>query len=149
VSENETIQAFLGERKLAVAGASRSARKFGTIALKELRGKGYQVFAVNPHAKEVAGQPCYASLAELPETVGGVFIAVPRAECERVVRDAAACGIRRVWIQQGCDTPEALAACEEAGVAAVSKRCILMFAGAHGIHGIHRWLWGLLGKLPA
>ena len=148
MTKAEAIQDFLSQRKLAVAGASRSAMGFGAVVLKELRRKGYQVYAVNPRAAEVCGQPCYASLAALPEPVDGVFVAVPRAACESVVREAAAAGVHRVWIQQGCETPQALEFCAASGITVVAKECILMFAAPGGVHRFHRWVWGILGKLP-
>jgi predicted CoA-binding protein len=149
MEEKRIIEEFLAQPKLAVAGVSSHPYKFGNIAMKELRKKGYTVFPVNPRGQEVAGERCFDSLAALPEPVGGVFVAVPRAQCEKVVRDAAACGIRRVWLQQGCDTPEALRFCRSNGIDVVAGRCILMFADPHGLHGFHRWLWGAMGKLPA
>ena len=148
MTKAEAIRDFLSQRKLAVAGASRSALGFGAMALKQLRGQGYQVYAVNPRAAEVCGQPCYRGLAALPEPVDGVFVAVPRAACESVVREAAAAGIRRVWIQQGCDTPEALEFCAASGITVVAKECILMFVAPRGFHRFHRWVWGILGRLP-
>jgi predicted CoA-binding protein len=147
VTKAEAIRDFLSQRKLAVAGASRSAMGFGAMVLKALRSQGYRVYAVNPRAAEVCGQPCYANLAALPEPVDGVFVAVPRAACESVVREAAAAGIRRVWIQQGCESPEALAFCAASGITVVAKECILMFAAPRGFHRFHHWVWEILGKL--
>ncbi|MDE3168636.1 MAG: CoA-binding protein, partial [Acidobacteriota bacterium] len=39
---------------------------------KELKAKGYRVLPVNPAAESIGGEKCYASLAALPEKVGGV-----------------------------------------------------------------------------
>ncbi len=149
MSSKALIDDFLAQPALAVAGVSRNGRKFGNMALKGLREKGYRVFAVNPHGGEIAGERCYARLADLPESVGGVLIAVPRSQCESVVREAAAAGIRRVWIQQGSESPEALRFCEENGISAVARECIFMFADPRGIHKFHRFIWGVLGKLPS
>jgi predicted CoA-binding protein len=87
-------------------------------------------------------------LSVLPEPVGGVLIVVPPAETEKVVRDAAQVGIRRVWMQQGAESETAIRFCEENGISAVHGECILMFAQPAGFHRLHRWVWGLLGKLP-
>jgi predicted CoA-binding protein len=65
------------------------------------------------------------------------------------VRDAAAAGIRRVWMQQGAESEAAIRFCAENGISAVHGECILMFAEpAAFYHRMHRWVWGLLGKLP-
>jgi predicted CoA-binding protein len=31
----------------------------------------------------------------------------------------------------------------------VAGECILMFAKPTGVHKAHRWVWGVLGRLPA
>jgi predicted CoA-binding protein len=143
------IDDFVSQRKLAVVGVSRSAHKFGYTAFRALRSRGYEVFAVNPQADCIAGERCYRSMAELPEPVGGAVIVVKPRETAGVVEQAAAAGIRRVWMQQGSESEEALRICAERGIEAVAGECILMFAEPRGIHGLHRWLWGVLGKVPA
>ena len=143
------IDDFLAQRTLAIVGVSRKTEKFGCTVYKELKAKGYRVFPVNSHAEEVMGDRCYPRLSALPEPVGGVVIVVPPAETERVVQDAAAAKIPRVWMQQGAESEAALRFCQDNGMSVVSGECILMFAGPVGFgHGLHRWVWGLLGKLP-
>jgi predicted CoA-binding protein len=144
-----TIDDFLAQPTLAIVGVSRQGGKFGNMALKELRAKEYQVFAVNPQAETLEGQPCYASLEALPDPVGGLLIVVPPEETEKVVRQAAAAGIQRVWMQQGAESEEAIHFCQEQGISTVHGECIMMFAEPTGLgHKMHRWVWGLLGKLP-
>jgi predicted CoA-binding protein len=65
------IDDFLAQRTLAVVGVSRKAEKFGNMVYRELKAKGYRVFAVNPRTESVAGERCYPSLSALPEPVGG------------------------------------------------------------------------------
>jgi predicted CoA-binding protein len=89
------------------------------------------------------------SLAALPEKPGGVVVVVPPARALQVVRDAHAAGIKRVWLQQGAASPEAIRFCEEQGMSVVHGECVLMFAGLPGfVHRAHRWVWKTLGKLP-
>ena len=149
MTTRSAIEEFLSQRTLAVVGVSRNPRKFGSAVFRELGAKGYKVLAVNPNAQAIDGQPCFASLRDLPETVGGAVIVVPRAATEQVVRDAAAAGIRRVWIQQRTETDAVLCFCAENGITTVHGQCILMFAPpVKSIHGFHRWLKGLFGGLP-
>ena len=73
----------------------------------------------------------------------------PSSQTDHVVRDAARAGIRRVWIQQGSGTDAAVRFCEGNGMTAVHGQCILMFLEPVAFfHRVHRWLWGLFGKLP-
>ncbi len=143
------VNDFLTQKSLAVVGVSRSGGKFGNMAYRNLRQKGYRLFPVHPEAAEVEGDRCYPSLGDLPEPVDGVLVVVPPARTEQVVRDAAAAGIKRVWLQQGAASPKAVAYCREQGMDVVDGECILMFAEPTGLgHRMHRWVWRLLGKLP-
>lgn len=140
---------FVSQRKLAIVGVSRGGAKFGNLALSALKAKGYRVFPVNPGAGEIGGERCYSSLRTLPEAVGGVLVVVPPQQAEQVVREAAAAGIGRVWLQQGAESPAAVRFCRENGMQVVHGECILMFAEpVNSFHRWHRWLWKVLGKLP-
>jgi len=149
MASRETVSDFVSQRTLALVGMSRSGRKFCNAAYKELAAKGLTLHAVHPVAKEIDGVRCWPSLLELPEAVGGVLVCVPPAQAERVVQEAHAAGIPRVWLQQGSESPAAVRFCEEHGMAVVQGECILMFAEPAALmHRLHRWIWGLLGKLP-
>ncbi len=143
------VSDFVSQRHLALVGMSRRKGKFGNAAYRELTAKGYTVYPVHPEARTIEGARCWPSLAALPGPVGGVLVVVPPAQTARVVEEAAAVGIRRVWMQQGAESAEAIRRCEELGIAAVHHECILMFVEPPGwFHGLHRGLWRLLGKLP-
>ena len=116
------IDDFVSQRKLAVVGVSRGGKKFGNVAYRELRAKGYRLFPVHPYAESIEGDPCYPNLKSLPEPVDGVLIVVPPAQTEQVVREAAEAGIHRVWMQPGADSAF--------------------------YHQAHKFVWGVLGKLP-
>ena len=143
------IQDFLTQTNLAVVGVSRQGKKFGNVAYRELRARGYRLFPLHPSASELEGDRAYPSFEALPEPVGGVLIVLPPAETERMVRMAARAGIGRVWMQQGAESPDAIRFCAENGIEAVHGHCILMFAEpVRSVHRIHRWIWRVLGKLP-
>jgi uncharacterized protein len=78
-----------------------------------------------------------------------LLVVVPPERALGGVRTAAAAGIRRVWLQQGAKSPEVLAACAELGLETIAGECVLMYAKPTGLHRVHQWAWGLLGKLPA
>ncbi len=81
---------FTAQRKLDVVGVPRKGRKFGNMAFKELKAKGYQLLPLNSYAETIECDRCYPSLSSLPEPVDGVLIVIPPAESEKVVRQAAA-----------------------------------------------------------
>ena len=142
------VEAFLAEPALAVVGVSRSGKKFGNYASKALRERGYRVYPLHPSASAIDGVECYRNFDQLPEEVSAVLVVVPPVQAESVVRDAAAAGVRRVWLQQGAESPDVLQLCSELGVDVVAGECILMFARPRGVHRLHEWLWRLLGKSP-
>ena len=146
----ELVRDFVSQRRLALAGVSRSGRKFGNLLLRELKARGYEVVPVHPEAADLQGLPCAKSLAELTGRVDGVVVVTSPSAAVKLVREAADAGIRRVWLQQGAESDEAVRVARDRGVVLVRGHCLLMFLPrAGGIHGFHRLLWRFLGKLPA
>ncbi len=144
------VRDFVGRRRLALAGASRSGKKFGSVLLRELKARGYDVVPVHPSAAELEGLPCARDLSALRGRVDGLVVVTPPSETTRLVAAAADAGIGAVWIQQGAESEDALAVARARGLAVVHGHCLLMYLpGVSGFHGFHRVLWRLLGKLPA
>lgn len=144
------IRQFVSQKRLALAGASRSGKKFGNVILRELKARGYDVVPVHPEAVELEGLSCEKGLAALEGRVDGLVVVTPPAEAARLVGEAAAAGIRSVWLQQGAGSEEAVRTARERGVTLVSGQCLLMFlSDVRGIHRFHRGLRRLLGRLPA
>ena len=150
MNSKKVVEDFIAQKKIAVVGVSRKKTKFGNAIYKELKQKGYNVFPVNPHITTFEGDTCYPDLLSLPEKVEAVIINVPPVQTEKIVREAKAAGIERVWLQQGSQSEAAVKYCEENGIDCVSNECVLMFAQPSAfIHRAHKWIWGVLGKLPA
>lgn len=143
------VDNFLSQKTLAVVGVSRNSQKFGNYAYRKLKAKGYTVFPVNRNVSEIEGAPCYPTLQSLPEKVDGVLIVVPPSETEQVVREAEAAGIKRVWMQQGAESDQAITFCREHDMNEVHGECIIMFARpVTSFHKLHRGFMRLFGKLP-
>lgn len=143
------IDDFVAQRTLALAGVSRDGQGFGNAVRKELGRKGFVLHVVHPEAKSIDGQPCYGSLAALPEPVGGLVLVTPPAETDKLVREAFVAGIPRIWMQQGAESEAAIRFCEERGIPLVHHECILMFAEpAAWFHRAHRWVRRASGHLP-
>ena len=147
-SKKADVEEFISQQVLALVGVSRKPEKFSNATMKELRAGGYKIYPINRNGGEAEGEKLYTSLKELPEKPGGVLIMVKAEDAKSVVREAAAVGITRVWLQQGAVSPAALKAAGELGLKTVSGECILMFAGENKFHGIHRWFNKVFGMLP-
>jgi uncharacterized protein len=138
-------EAFVAETTLAVVGVSRKTG-FGRRLFAHLKGKGYKVFPVNKQADGIDGERCYHRLDELPESVGGVVTVVPPPETEKIVEECGRLGIRRLWMQQGSESPAAVERCHALGIAVVAGECLIMHSDAGFPHSIHRFIWKMLGK---
>ena len=145
---NQAIQDFINCKNIAVVGVSRNPNKFGNLAYKELKERGYQVYPVNPALKEFQGAPCYPDLNPLQGKVDGILLTVHPEQGATVLEQASSLGIKNVWIQQQAETPALLESGRQLGLNLVSGKCILMYAPpVRSFHGFHRVIAKLFGKL--
>lgn len=150
MNSKKIVEDFLSQKKIAIVGVSRKKTKFGNAIFREMKQKGYSVYPINPNMQTFEGDICYPDLLSLPEKVDAVVINVPPAQTEKVVKDANQAGINKVWLQQGSQSEDAVKYCEANGMDYVSNECILMFVQPSAfIHRAHKWVWNILGKLPA
>jgi predicted CoA-binding protein len=144
---DKKIENFIQAKRLAVVGVSRSDKKFGSAIYTELKARGFEVYGVNPNMQQINGDKCYANLAELTGKVDGVVICLPPQKSVQAVRDAAAAGIRSVWLQQGAQSIETGKVARELGIDPVEGKCILMYAGeVKSFHGFHKFVAKLFGQ---
>jgi len=67
----------------------------------------------------------------------------------KLVGEAAARGIRYIWMQQGAESAEAVALAKENDVIAITGKCIMMFAEpVKSVHRFHRSLSKLFRTYP-
>lgn len=144
----QAVQDFVQGKNIAVVGVSRQGKKFGNLACAELKKRDYQVFVVHPTAREIDGMPCYPSLTALRGRVDGVLVSVPASQAESVLREAAAMGVRNVWLQQGAESPDVLTLGRTLNLNLVHNKCVLMYAPpVRSFHGWHRGFMRLVGRL--
>ncbi|WP_084295479.1 CoA-binding protein [Desulfitibacter alkalitolerans] len=149
MSSKSIVVDFISQQSLAVVGVSSTGKKFSNRVYKDLKAKGYNVYPVNPKADEIDGNKCYKSIEELPQSVDSLLILLPPKQTEKVVKEAVAAGIKRIWMQQGAETKEAIDYCRENNVKVIHNECILMFVEPVTFpHNFHRYIWKLIGKEP-
>ncbi len=126
----QRIREFLAEGPFAVVGASADRRKYGNKVLRAYVQSGRKVFPVHPREAEIEGLAAYPDLASLPEPVRGISIVTPPAVSERIVEQAAAVGVRRLWFQPGAESPRALERAESLGLEVIGDgACALVALG--------------------
>jgi predicted CoA-binding protein len=132
----QTIEAaasrFLAIKRAAVTGVSRTPSDHGSNAVyRRLRERGYQVFAVNPNARELEGDPAYPNLTSIPGGVEAVVIATRPEIGVDTMRECAELGIKHVWMHRGPGLGSVSAAATEYGrqhgITVIDGGCPLMF----------------------
>ena len=89
--------AFLANKRVAVTGVSRTPDSHGSnFVYRRLRDRGYQVFAVNPNADQVEGDPSYPDLTSIPGGVDAVVIGTRPERAEATMRECVELGIEHV-----------------------------------------------------
>lgn len=94
-------------RTVAILGASRNRAKFGNISVRAHQRAGFQVFPVNPYAKEIEGLPAFATLGELPvDSVDRVSVYLPPAQGIELLEEIAELQPGEVWLNPGSAAPD-------------------------------------------
>lgn len=149
----EAAAEFLSQQRFAVAGVSRTSSAPANLIYRKLREGGRQVYATNPKAETVEGDPCYPSLRELPERVDAVVIATHPDRALEVARQCKEAGINYVWFHRSIDggsvSDEALAFCRAYGAFVIPGSCPMMhMAPVDFGHRCMRGVLNLTGRLP-
>lgn len=127
MKKEHLVSSFLKkENVFAVVGVSRNPEKYGHRVWASLRKAGYQAYAVNPNSSTIDEEKCYASLSGLPEKPDVVDLVVPPKVSERIVKECKKLGIKKVWMQPGSESEEAIGFCKKNGIEVLSKVCVMM-----------------------
>ncbi len=145
---NPQIESFISSKRIAVVGFSRTGKKFGNMAGKELMARGYEIFPVHPDVLEINGLTCYPNLKSLNGMVDSLLISIPPANVPPVLEEAAQTGLTHIWLQQGSWSKEVQQTADRLGLPVVSKKCILMYAPpVTSVHKFHRTIKSIFGGL--
>jgi predicted CoA-binding protein len=154
MSTLESINEFLGLKRIAIVGVSRNPQDFTRQLFQEFRRRGYDAVPVNPNLTEVDGLPCYASVAGIPQAVDGVLLMTKPSVTGEVVLDCARAGVRSVWMHRGSGAgavdDAAVKFCEAEGMHVVAGECPFMFFPQTGfIHKAHGFCRKIFGGYPS
>jgi acetate---CoA ligase (ADP-forming) len=148
------IEALLKPRAIALVGVSakggaganilRSGERFGFVV---------PTWPVNPNATEIGGQRCYASLRDLPQTPDCVVVAVPASAVLDVVNEAAALGVRGVYVvSEGfADAANDEGRERQAKLVALARSANIALAGPNcmGIASLHFRFAATMADIPS
>ncbi len=150
---NTMVDEFLGQKKIAVAGVSRGGKSPANLIYAKLKREGYIVYAINPNAETIDGEPVYADVKSTPEKPDGVVIVTNPILTEQIMKECAEAGITHTWIHSSVIhgssvTESAIQYGEAHGVKVIPGGCPMMFGPtADFAHKGMCWWMQLTGKL--
>jgi predicted CoA-binding protein len=150
----EAASEFLALKRVAVTGVSRTPQGHGgNIVYQRLRDRGYEVFAVNPNADTVEGDPCFQDLKSIPGGVDAVVIGTRPEIAEDTMKECADLGIEHVWMHrafgEGSVSEAATEYGRDHGIKVIDGGCPCMFdPTADPGHKMIRFVSTLTGKAP-
>ncbi|MBN1956991.1 MAG: CoA-binding protein [Desulfuromonadales bacterium] len=129
---DQQIEEFLAAPAFAVVGASVNRDKYGNKVLRCYQQNKRQVIPVHPSESEIEGLQCVAGVADLPDDVASLSIITPPQITEKVVEQAAAKGIKNIWMQPGAESPAAVQFCQDQGLNVIADgSCLLVVLHYH------------------
>jgi len=110
----------------AVVGATDSPGKYGGIIYRDLKRKGFRVYAVNPSRTEVDLDPCWPRVTDLPDRPTIVVMVIPAESGISVIADCVEAGVENVWVQPGAHSGLLAEALEQAGLNWLAGACVMV-----------------------
>jgi predicted CoA-binding protein len=150
----EAASQFLSHKRIAVTGVSRKPENHGSnVVYNRLKERGYEVFAVNPNADRVEGDPCFADLHSIPGGVEAVVIGTRPERAQQTIEECERLGISEVWMHRafggGSVSESAADYGRRHGMTVIDGGCPLMFEPASdGGHRMMKWAFTLNGHVP-
>jgi predicted CoA-binding protein len=154
VRVKQAASEFLAHKRIAVTGVSRKPQGHGSnVVYQRLRDRGYQVYAINPNADQIEGDPCYPDLTSVPGGVEAVVIGTRPQTAEATMRECVDLGIRYVWMHRsfggGSVSDAAAEYGRRHGVTVIDGGCPLMFDPTADFgHKAMRFVFTRTGKVP-
>ena len=114
--------------KWAVIGDVLNQAKPAARVVSSLQGMGKTVHLVNPRDKT---KQCFAGLSDIGAPLDVVNLCINSVTGLKMMEQAAALGVEKVFIQPGAESPEILAFCAEKGIVAYQGCVMVDLGGDH------------------
>jgi predicted CoA-binding protein len=119
-----TIRDILASpRTIAVVGCSPDPSRDSHQIAALLKARGHTIIPVNPHCREVLGEPCFPSLREVPTRIEMVDVFRRSRFVGQLAEEAIALGASILWLQLGAIDPVTAQRAQAAGLTVVMDRC--------------------------
>ena len=131
VYRHQELARLFNPKTVAVVGATPNVKAVATRTLNNLAPFEGRVFRVNPRYDKIGDEPCYPSLAAVPEKIDCAVFCVPRDGIEAALLDGAKAGIGGAVVFASGYTetglPERIA--EQARLTAIARESGIRLAG--------------------
>jgi hypothetical protein len=124
-SPEETVARVLALKTIAVVGCSPNPERPSHYVSAYMKERGYRIVPVNPGHRELLGETCYPSVADIPFPVDVVAVFRRPEEVLTPILEAVAAKAKAVWLQDGITHPEGEALARKAGLLVVSDDCLM------------------------
>ena len=121
----DAVSKILALRVLAVVGLSPKPERPSHYVSEYLQQHGYKIVPVNPGQREILGEKCWPSVADIPFPVDVVVVFRRPEEALQPILEAIAKKAKAVWLQDGVYHDEGERMAREAGLLVVSNDCMM------------------------
>ncbi|SDI14132.1 Acyl-CoA synthetase (NDP forming) [Actinokineospora alba] len=135
VADRASLSAVLRPDCVAVIGAGRAPDSIGHALLANIVEGGYtgSLYAVNPHAREVAGVPSHPRVSDVPVVPDLAVLCVPARAVAGTARECGELGVRALLVVtaglSADDSATLRATAREFGMRLVGPNCIGVYNG--------------------
>ena len=124
-SDSQLAELLSKTKRVAVVGISdKEDRPSNGVSRWLAKNSHFELYFVNPAFNTVLGNPCYASLSDIPVEIDMVDIFRKVSDIPAVVDDAIAIGVKSIWIQLGLVDEVSADHAISAGLDVVMDLCI-------------------------
>jgi predicted CoA-binding protein len=124
-SDSQLAELLSKTKRVAVVGISdKEERPSNGVSRWLAKNSHFELYFVNPAFNTVLGNPCYASLSDLPVEIDMVDIFRKVSDIPAIIDDAIAIGVKSIWIQLGLVDEVSADRAVSAGLDVVMDLCI-------------------------
>ena len=100
-SPDATVARILELKTIAVVGCSPNPERPSHYVSAYMKMRGYRIVPVNPGHRELLGETCFPSVADIPFPVDVVAVFRRPEEALTPILEAIAAKAKAVWLQDG------------------------------------------------
>ncbi len=114
------------EVSVAIVGATDNPAKYGCVIYRDLKGKGFTVYPVNPQRTSIDGDPAFPDVGSIPVKPAIVNFVVPPSTTLKVLPQCLELDLMNIWVQPGAESPEVIAFLQQNSFNYIANACIMV-----------------------